>query len=324
MDHPTQSTKPIQKNEIEKEQEQGQEQEEISNPPFLNSSHLVITNSKIFKPNKFVELCLDHNRPKRGRGLYSKSSKTIKPGTTVLSLSPHVAVLDTSSLSNRCSSCFLEDEDFEALPDPSVSRQIRRCTKCRVVSYCGENCQRLDWVSHKAECQALTNYSKMIENLLKVNQKSKSRTSMNGKVTRSGTTLCGTLGGSGSGLDGLEIDDDHGSGQEFSKVPSAPIRALGRLIWKKDREAERDPNWWTGMEELNHRELSLGCFLSTDIPIDDSLNIDWIDRPECRSCLSERQTDAIERKPESIYRKSNLTKSTWFSIYTTSILLSSQ
>lgn len=217
---------------------------------ILNSSHLVISPSKIFKPNKFVELCLDHHRPNRGRGLYSKHSKTIKPGTTVLSLAPHVAVLDTSSLSTRCSSCFLEDEDFDALPDPSVSRQIRRCTKCRVISYCGENCQRLDWASHKAECQALTNYSKMVETVIKANQKSKSRpsTSSTNKALRIGTSLSGT----GGGLDGFEIDEEGGAGQELNKVPSAPVRALGRLIWKKDREAERDPNWWTGMEELNH------------------------------------------------------------------------
>ncbi|KAG0145855.1 hypothetical protein CROQUDRAFT_45135 [Cronartium quercuum f. sp. fusiforme G11] len=200
---------------------------------FLNYSHLLISPSKIFKPNKFVELCLDLQNPKKGRGVYSKHSKTIKPGTTVLSLAPHVAVLDTSSLSTRCSSCFLEDEDFEALPDPNMTRQIRRCTKCRIVSYCSENCQRLDWASHKPECLALTNYAKLVESVIKANQKSKSR-------------------GTGGGMDVLDFEDDGEAGHELSKVPSAPVRALGRLIWKKDRESEKDPNWWTGMEELSH------------------------------------------------------------------------
>lgn len=148
-----------------------------SNQSFLNSPNLVLFPSKTFKPNKFVELCLDHQSLKRGRGLYSKYSKTIRPGepsltslftqstypffvpakgTTILSLAPHVAVLDTPSLAVRCSSCFLEEEDFEALPDPIVSRQIRRCTKCKVVSYCGEVSLAVhtfgphDWPAHSS------------------------------------------------------------------------------------------------------------------------------------------------------------------------------
>ncbi|MBW0543378.1 hypothetical protein O181_083093, partial [Austropuccinia psidii MF-1] len=101
------------------------------------NTKLVPFESKNFKPNKFLNICLNQDFPKKGRGLYSKSSKIIKPGTTLLSLSPHVAALETQFLSSRCSSCFLEDKDFEPPQTTSIIRQIKRCAKCKVVAYCG-------------------------------------------------------------------------------------------------------------------------------------------------------------------------------------------
>jgi hypothetical protein len=37
------------------------------------------------------------------------------------------------------------------LPDPK--RKV--CTGCRVVRYCGAECQKQDWPAHKAACRAL-------------------------------------------------------------------------------------------------------------------------------------------------------------------------
>lgn len=71
----------------------------------------------------------------------------------------------------------------------------------------------------------------MVETVIKANQKSKSR------------SATGPRAGSGASGDASEFDEDGVAGQELSKVPSASVRALGRLIWKKEREKERDPNW---------------------------------------------------------------------------------
>ncbi|CAH7689677.1 hypothetical protein BY996DRAFT_4602746, partial [Phakopsora pachyrhizi] len=188
---------------------------------------------KLFKSNRYLEVCIDKNSPKRGRGLYSKADKTIKPGFTILSLAPHVAVLDTNLLSTRCSSCFLESQDF----DDSSSHQIRRCTKCKVIAYCGENCQRLDWISHKLECKALVNYAQLAQSVTKANQKSKSRLGSIGNFTQSNSTS--TIGNN--------PDNDY----QICTVPSSSVRAMARLIWNKSREEKKDPNWWNGLEELH-------------------------------------------------------------------------
>ncbi|EFP85087.2 uncharacterized protein PGTG_11256 [Puccinia graminis f. sp. tritici CRL 75-36-700-3] len=196
---------------------------------------------KLFKNNKSVHISIDPNKPSRGRGLFIKKqlNSKIKPGTTLLSLVPHVAVLDTSSLSSRCSCCFLEKQDFE-LDNPSTpsNRTIRRCGKCKVIAYCGSNCQQLDWASHKPECTALVNYAKLAEEAIKANQKSKSRSSPGGIGLKDSF-----------GLGGDEPDNDP---QTISRIPSATVRALGRLIWKKRKEEKLNPDWWTGLSELQH------------------------------------------------------------------------
>ncbi|KAA1064479.1 hypothetical protein PGT21_004344 [Puccinia graminis f. sp. tritici] len=188
---------------------------------------------KLFKNNKSVHISIDPNKPSRGRGLFIKKqlNSKIKPGTTLLSLVPHVAVLDTSSLSSRCSCCFLEKQDFE-LDNPSTpsNRTIRRCGKCKVIAYCGSNCQQLDWASHKPECTALVNYAKLAEEAIKANQKSKSRSSPGGIGLKDSF-----------GLGGDEPDNDP---QTISRIPSATVRALGRLIWKKRKEEKLNPDWF--------------------------------------------------------------------------------
>lgn len=76
----------------------------------------------------------------RGRGLWATT--TMKPGSKLLSLPPHIHVLSARFLDTHCSRCTIEAE-------------VRRCTKCLTVSYCSTDCQREDWKLHKEECKAI-------------------------------------------------------------------------------------------------------------------------------------------------------------------------
>jgi len=51
---------------------------------------------------------------------------------------------------------------------------------------------------------------------------------------------------------GLGGDDADNDSQTIARIPSATIRALGRLIWKKRKEEKNNPDWWTGLSELQH------------------------------------------------------------------------
>ncbi|KAF9819678.1 hypothetical protein IEO21_01943 [Rhodonia placenta] len=83
----------------------------------------------------------------RGRGIYSKS--THKPGTVLLAVKPHAAVLSTPYLDSYCSFCC----------GPTPSAGLKRCTRCKTVWYCDHKCQSDDWPSHKNECSALQKWA---------------------------------------------------------------------------------------------------------------------------------------------------------------------
>ena len=34
-------------------------------------------------------------------------------------------------------------------------RKLKRCTSCKVVYYCGKQCQQQDWPTHKTKCRSL-------------------------------------------------------------------------------------------------------------------------------------------------------------------------
>ncbi|MBW0509653.1 hypothetical protein O181_049368 [Austropuccinia psidii MF-1] len=70
----------------------------------------------------------------------------------------------------------------------------------------------------------------MAQAVIKANQKSKSKTA--------------------PATDGQSFSDEGSCDQQISNVPSAAVRALGRLLWNKQREEEKDPNWWIGLDEL--------------------------------------------------------------------------
>ncbi|UJR27390.1 hypothetical protein I4U23_008680 [Adineta vaga] len=59
------------------------------------------------------------------------------------SLLPYVHILSSSSTSTYCCQCL------------NVSNDLKRCSKCRQISYCSISCQRQDWIYHKYECEHL-------------------------------------------------------------------------------------------------------------------------------------------------------------------------
>ncbi|KAF8920146.1 SET domain-containing protein [Mucidula mucida] len=81
-----------------------------------------------------------------GRGVWA--THQLRPGTLLLSVAPHAAVLSTDKLDSHCSCC------FEAPPSG-----LKRCAKCHHVWYCDSACQTKDWSLHKRECIALQRWS---------------------------------------------------------------------------------------------------------------------------------------------------------------------
>ncbi|KAL4073526.1 hypothetical protein J3A83DRAFT_4229177 [Scleroderma citrinum] len=83
-----------------------------------------------------------------GRGLWSKASTVIQPGSTILSVRPHVFSLSSPYLDSHCSGCV-----------GSPGSGLKRCTRCRKVWYCNPTCQNNDWPIHKLECFSLQNWA---------------------------------------------------------------------------------------------------------------------------------------------------------------------
>jgi SET and MYND domain-containing protein len=59
------------------------------------------------------------------------------------SILPYVHILSSSSSTKYCSQCF------------NLSIDLKRCSKCHLISYCSISCQRKDWIYHKYECSYL-------------------------------------------------------------------------------------------------------------------------------------------------------------------------
>ncbi|KAJ3187906.1 hypothetical protein HDU85_006299 [Gaertneriomyces sp. JEL0708] len=76
----------------------------------------------------------------RGRGIFAVS--TISPGTTLITEQAYASVLDDQHLLTHCSSCFQPRPRF-------------RCSKCALLRYCSQQCQRVDWAVHRQECKVL-------------------------------------------------------------------------------------------------------------------------------------------------------------------------
>jgi SET and MYND domain-containing protein len=56
------------------------------------------------------------------------------------SIVPYIHILSSSTY---CSQCL------------NSSTDLKRCSKCHIISYCSTSCQRKDWIYHKYECSNL-------------------------------------------------------------------------------------------------------------------------------------------------------------------------
>lgn len=61
-----------------------------------------------------------------GRSLFAV--RAVQPGTVLLRVRPHLAILDKSHLSILCSHCMLDK--------PDLQEPLRRCSACKAVYYC--------------------------------------------------------------------------------------------------------------------------------------------------------------------------------------------
>ncbi|VFQ83479.1 unnamed protein product [Cuscuta campestris] len=80
--------------------------------------------------------------PQKGRCLFT--SRDFSPGEVIISQEPYVSV-PTKTKSEplpKCEWCF-------------TSSNVKKCSSCQVVYYCGQLCQKSDWKLHRLECQAL-------------------------------------------------------------------------------------------------------------------------------------------------------------------------
>ncbi|CAG2106492.1 unnamed protein product [Medioppia subpectinata] len=69
-----------------------------------------------------------------------KLSKPLSPGDVITENLPLIHVLDVEFKGKYCDNCFKQSD------------QLKRCTKCLHMYYCGKECQKNDWKYHKNEC----------------------------------------------------------------------------------------------------------------------------------------------------------------------------
>jgi chemotaxis protein histidine kinase CheA len=81
-----------------------------------------------------------------GRGRCLVATRALPAGAQVMAAAAVTAVLHPSSWGRRCNCC---------LSKPSPEIKLLRCSGCRNHFYCCVACQKLDWPSHKRECECL-------------------------------------------------------------------------------------------------------------------------------------------------------------------------
>ncbi|XP_030933873.1 histone-lysine N-methyltransferase ASHR1 isoform X2 [Quercus lobata] len=85
------------------------------------------------------------NLPEKGRCLLT--TRDFHPGEVIISQEPYVCVPNKSPVYSRCDGCF-------------TTSNLKKCSGCHVVWYCGSTCQKLDWKLHRLECEALSRLDK--------------------------------------------------------------------------------------------------------------------------------------------------------------------
>ncbi|MBA0555812.1 hypothetical protein Golob_025967 [Gossypium lobatum] len=83
--------------------------------------------------------------PDKGRSLLA--ARDFYPGEVIISQEPYVCVPNNSLTESRCDGCFSKSN-------------LKKCSACHVVWYCGSSCQKLEWKLHRLECQLLAKLDK--------------------------------------------------------------------------------------------------------------------------------------------------------------------
>ncbi|XP_019055184.1 PREDICTED: histone-lysine N-methyltransferase ASHR1 isoform X2 [Nelumbo nucifera] len=78
--------------------------------------------------------------PEKGRCLVT--TRDFSSGDVIISQEPYASVPNNSPVSSRCDGCF-------------ASSNLKKCSACQVVWYCGSTCQKSEWKLHRLECQVL-------------------------------------------------------------------------------------------------------------------------------------------------------------------------
>ncbi|XP_019182367.1 PREDICTED: histone-lysine N-methyltransferase ASHR1 [Ipomoea nil] len=80
--------------------------------------------------------------PQKGRCIFT--TRDFSPGEVIISQEPYVSVPTKTKTgpSAKCEWCF-------------TSTNVKKCSACQVVYYCGATCQKSDWKLHRFECQSL-------------------------------------------------------------------------------------------------------------------------------------------------------------------------
>ncbi|TYJ45853.1 hypothetical protein E1A91_A02G084200v1 [Gossypium mustelinum] len=81
----------------------------------------------------------------KGRSLLA--ARDFYPGEVIISQEPYVCVPNNSLSESRCDGCFSKSN-------------LKKCSACHVVWYCGSSCQKLEWKLHRLECQLLAKLDK--------------------------------------------------------------------------------------------------------------------------------------------------------------------
>ncbi|XP_048494161.1 histone-lysine N-methyltransferase ASHR1 [Beta vulgaris subsp. vulgaris] len=83
--------------------------------------------------------------PEKGRCLLAANN--FSPGEIIISQEPCISVPNNSSGVSRCEVCF-------------ATANVKKCSACHLVWYCGRTCQKADWTLHRVECQTLSKLGK--------------------------------------------------------------------------------------------------------------------------------------------------------------------
>ncbi|KAK4370441.1 hypothetical protein RND71_009916 [Anisodus tanguticus] len=81
--------------------------------------------------------------PEKGRCLFT--TRDFSPGEVIICEEAYVSVPNKSSA--KCERCF-------------TSTNLKKCSACHVVYYCGNTCQKSEWKLHRVECKALSKVGK--------------------------------------------------------------------------------------------------------------------------------------------------------------------